>query len=556
MTAERTGPLLRSLLRGQWRGVTGGTVLVTLHQGAEAAVPVVIGLAVDAAIATRDAGALVVWLGALVGVFAVLAPAGLGGYYLLERAGLRVEHDVRQRLVASELADAGTAERRTTGELLSLADSDARAVGEVASLAGIAAGVVPALLGAATILLQGSVLLGVVVLLGVAAVVLLVPLLGRPLVERSEAEQAAVAASTARSTDLLRGLRVLKGLGAEAAAVRSYRVVSGRTVLARVRAARAWGGFEAATRGASGVLLVVVAGVGGGLALNGTITTGELVVAVGLAQFLVGPLTMVSGIGAELAAVRASAGRVQRRLRTPPAVSATGTSTPSGPGRLALRGVVAGPLRDLDLDLPAGALIGLAAPPAEATQVVDLLGRRLAPEIGTVLLDDCPAEQIGLGEWRRRVLVARHDDVLLAGSVRDNLTAVDVSVLDDVLEAASVDDVLRVLPGGLDGPVGERGRNLSGGQRQRVALARALAAHADVLVLHDPTTALDPVTELAVADGVARLRRGRSTLLVTTSPALLARCVDVIVLHEGRVAGRGPHDLLSADPRYRDLVLQ
>jgi putative ABC transport system ATP-binding protein len=102
------------------------------------------------------------------------------------------------------------------------------------------------------------------------------------------------------------------------------------------------------------------------------------------------------------------------------------------------------------------------------------------------------------------------------------------------MTASTVDEVLDALPDGAATEVGERGYALSGGQRQRVALARALATEAPVLVLRDPTSAVDSVTEAAVARGLAELRRGRTTLVFTTSPVLLAACDRTVPLAAAR----------------------
>lgn len=117
-------------------------------------------------------------------------------------------------------------------------------------------------------------------------------------------------------------------------------------------------------------------------------------------------------------------------------------------------------------------------------------------------------------------------------------------------------DVAAALPGGLDATLGERGRSLSGGQRQRVALARALASEAPVLVLHDPTTAVDAVTEARIATLVRQLRAGRTTIVITSSPALLAAADRVVLIAAGRVAASGSHTrLLHEHERYRTAVL-
>ena len=171
---------------------------------------------------------------------------------------------------------------------------------------------------------------------------------------------------------------------------------------------------------------------------------------------------------------------------------------------------------------------------------------------GTVL-DGIALADLPLEAARRLVLVADHDAHLFAGTIGENVGAI-AHPDDDVLRLSGVDEVLDAVPGGLEARIGADGTTLSGGQRQRVALARALAADSPVLVLHEPTTAVDAATEAAIADGIRVLRDGRTTILVTTSPALLAACDEVAVVAGGAVVARGPHDELAADPSYRDLV--
>ncbi|MGV9771963.1 ATP-binding cassette domain-containing protein, partial [Streptosporangium sp. NPDC003464] len=158
---------------------------------------------------------------------------------------------------------------------------------------------------------------------------------------------------------------------------------------------------------------------------------------------------------------------------------------------------------------------------------------------------------------RMAVLVAEHDADLFEGTLRGNVTAAPGSADPErAMAAAGADEVARTLPEGLDTAVSERGRSLSGGQRQRVALARALAADRPVLVVHDPTTAVDAVTESRVATGIREIRRGRTTILVTTSPALLAVADRVALLDGGRVVDTAPHaDLVRRHAAYRTAVL-
>ncbi len=341
------------------------------------------------------------------------------------------------------------------------------------------------------------------------------------------------------ATDLVTGLRVIKGIGAERAAGEAYRRASRRALAARLAAVRFEGGYTAATGVVTGLFLVVVAWVGGRLALDGVISVGELVAGVGLAQFLIGPLERLTSVGPLLAGARGSGRRIGTLLAAPPAVHA-GTGT--------LPGDPAGALRVRGLDVAAGEHVGVVAlSPADAAGLLDVLARDAD---GACVLDGTDLAGVDLDEARRAVLVARHDATLFEGTVAEN-TGTDP----EALAAAAADEVLDALPGGLDAELGERGRTLSGGQRQRLLLARALAARAPVLVLHDPTTAVDAATEHRIADGVARLRAGRTTVLVTTSPALLARCHRVLLVQDGTVVAAGPHAELVADERYRTAVL-
>ena len=142
---------------------------------------------------------------------------------------------------------------------------------------------------------------------------------------------------------------------------------------------------------------------------------------------------------------------------------------------------------------------------------------------------------------------------------RPGATAAEVQA---ALSASAAVDVVEAHPEGLDHEVADRGSSLSGGQRQRVALARALVAQSPVMVLHDPTTAVDAVTEHTIAGGIADLRHrgsadGQTTILITSSPALLSVTDRVVVLDDGTVVGEGTHSQLATEnANYRQAVLR
>lgn len=322
----------------------------------------------------------------------------------------------------------------------------------------------------------------------------------------------------------------------------------------------------------TGAFIAVVALVGGHLAARGDIGLGELVSSVGLALFIVGPLGEFAWINAELAQGRASAARIAEVLDAPGDVSEAPSADPVAiggvEGRLTLRALTHGTLRGLDLDIAPGETVGVATTdPADAAALLRCLGRRVDPDEGAVELDGTALTALGLTDVRAAILVAEHDADLFEGTVLDNVTAATgapaspatgavPAVVTAAMAASGTDEVARALPDGVDTPVTARGRSLSGGQRQRVALARALAADAPVLVVHEPATAVDAVTESRIAAGIRDVRGGRTTLLVTNSPALLAVTDRAVLLHDGRVTATGDHErLVDECADYRTAVL-
>ncbi|WP_308258156.1 ABC transporter ATP-binding protein [Pseudonocardia lacus] len=553
--------VLRAALRSRRAALAGSSILACLHQTGEALVPVLIGVVVDRAVDGGSPAELAGWLAVLAADFVLLSGSFRWGSRLGQRTAELVAHDLRGALVRKVLDPGGGARNGLlSGEVSSIAVQDARRVGALHMMLPLAVAAVAAIAVSAVALLWSSVVLGALVLLGTPPLLWATRRMARPLEARSAAEQQDAALASAVATDLVRGLRVLRGIGAEDAAVARYAVASRRSLGAAVRAGRAGALLDGGVQAATGLFIALVAGVGGWLALSGSVSIGGLVAAVGLAQFLLGPLTMVAFVNAGIAQARASAERIAAVLARPAEVD-----TPEGDGpplpdshrgrRLELRAVATAHLPALDLAVEPGEMVGLVAEPSAAQDLVAVLGRELDPRHGEVRLDGVPAGRLPVSDFRREVLVERHDGVLFRGPVRENVAAGRAGPTASAMAAAAADEVVDALPDGADSDVGERGQALSGGQRQRVALARALAADAPVLVLHEPTTAVDSVTEARIAAGVRGLRADRTTLLVTSSPTLLAATDRVVLVLADGTTAHGRHaELLARHPAYRAAV--
>lgn len=579
----------RDVLRGSLRAYRGriaaAGALFSTHQAGEALVPLLVGVVIDRAVATGDPVAMAGWLAVLALDFLILSYAYRYGarqsWYAEAWADARLRREVAGRLLDPR---GGGETGRLPGELTGIAVSDSKRVAELHVALPILLAAVSAVVVTAVALLAIDLSLGLLILLGTPPLLWVVQLVVKPLEKRSGAEQERAAQAAGTAADLVSGLRVLNGIGGRAAAVLRYRDSSRVALGATLRATRAEGGFLGTVALANGLFLAVIALVGGRAAANGDITVGQLVSAVGLAQFLIGPLQMFGFVIARMAQARASAARIAAVLSAPPAVAGSGGDLTdgalpdgdpaSGPGVLSVRGLrlrrpataagtaagtADGPAGHDGVDVevrPGAPTAVVAADPEDAAELLAVLARETEQAHGRVTLDGVPLDAWPPEVIRGAVLVAAHDAHLFTGSLRDNVVAgaPDTADPEPAMAAAAADQVAQTLPSGADTDVSARGRSLSGGQRQRIALARALAADAPVLVLHDPTTAVDAVTETRIAEGLAAHRAGRSTLLVTTSPALLGRAGSVTFVVDGRVHARGTHTELMADETYRSVV--
>jgi ABC-type multidrug transport system fused ATPase/permease subunit len=197
----------------------------------------------------------------------------------------------------------------------------------------------------------------------------------------------------------------------------------------------------------------------------------------------------------------------------------------------------------------------VAEPPQGAVAVADRLGMFTDGDVSLagVALADLPKNVV-----RRRILVSDTGSTLFSGRLFEELDlhdSKDESRIADALHTTSSEDIIEALPEGLDADVEERGRSFSGGQRQRLVLTRALIAEPDILVLVDPTSAVDAHTEARIAERLTEDRLGRTTVVITTSPLLLDRADHVAFLVDGIVVAEGTHKvLLETEPRYRWVV--
>ncbi|YAL83116.1 ABC transporter ATP-binding protein [Dermacoccaceae bacterium W4C1] len=538
--------------------------LLVLWQVAEAMVPVLIGVIIDRAIAPADGAQMVLWGAVLVVNFMVLS---LGyrfgsrlGFGLIQTEG----HRMRVEIAEHALHPQGARTDNLTGEVLSLATTDAEHVSLAGRSFGYTASSIAAVIFGSVVLLSTDWVIGLVVLIGLPLMLALIQVITPAIARRSRAQQGLIAAAAGTATDFVQGLRVLKGIGAERAASDRYRKRSQDARDAGIRTATSRGMLLGATEGVSGLFLAAVALLAGVRAASGELTVGELIAVVGLTQFLAEPMAMLGGVSAQFATAHASASRIVEFLHTPRMISA-GTAQPAedAPGGLQLHQISTEHLTGIDLAVQPGECLGVVVEdPSAAGDLMRLLAGEVQPDGGAVTIAGVAGETLSVAARRRWLTVVPHHNDLFEGSLRSNIDLTGTLAEDtvvDVVHASATDDIVALHPLGLDQPVTSGGRTFSGGQQQRIALARALAADAPILVLHDPTSAVDAVTEQRIATGLARLRAaspGRCTLVLTSSPALLAAADRVVMIREGRIVLAGSPDEVADAEVYREAVLR
>lgn len=541
---------LRWIAGRQRRTLIAGMGWGVLWMGAQAVAPAALGRAIDAGVRGHDRAALLGWAGVLLALGASQAVTGtirhrfavanyLGAVYRTQQVVLR--HAVH---LGGSLAD-----RVPAGEAANISATDAVAIGRCLDITARLAGATVSFLLVSVLLLGTSVPLGLLVLLGVPALLLgVTPLLG-PLHRRQRAQRAELAAASTLAADTVGGLRVLRGIGGEREFAERYRAASQRVRAAGVDVARVEASLDALQVLLPGLLVVAVTVVGARLALDRRITPGQLVACYGYAAFLVTPLRTATEAADKTTRALVAAGRIVallalQPLRAEPAVPAT--EPPTGVGLLDPR---------TGAEVAPGLFTALAAAePVEASALIDRLGGHA---VGEALLGDVRLADLPLPVVRRRVLVSDASPWLFRGRLRDELDPFGRAGAEQVraaLEVASAEDILQALPGGLDAELTERARELSGGQRQRLVLARALLTGAEILLLDEPTSSVDAHTEARIARRLRAARSGRTTLVSSTSPLLLEQADVVLLLVKGQVVARGTHAELLATSAYRSVV--
>ncbi len=581
-------------MRQQAPVIASATLVGILWQLPLTVGPWLVGRAVDRGILANSTEATLQWTGLLLLVTIVGAVFGIAMHTLVVRSWLIALYGTTL-MVTRKAAQLGhVLPRRTpTGEVLSVASSDADEFGALTEITARGLSQFVAYLTVATIVLLTSPTLGLMVLAAAPVLVgVALPML-RPLHRRQQTERTRNSTLTSMATDIVAGLRILRGIGGESTFGRNYARQSQLTRQAGVAAGVWQAAIEAVGVLMSGCFLVLLMYAGTRAVDSGELTVGELVSFLGYGLFMVGPIRTFFEFAQKLTRALVSAQKAIAVLElTPP------WRAPASPVSLPANGDLVDESSGF-VARPGQLTVVVSAVPESSAALADRLGRwfrvdeeppplvestgrrwgrpakaelrkrrelmaardaaRAAQSWG-VTYGGVDLGRVPLDELRRTILVSDTNSRLFAGTLQDAVdphNSLTREQAEEALRTAAAEDVYDALPGGWAGELDERGRGLSGGQRQRVVLARAISADPRILVLVEPTSAVDAHTEARIAERLAEHRRGKTTVVTTVSPLWLHHADSVVLLSGGRVVAEGTHDdLLTNEPTYRDVVLR
>jgi ABC-type multidrug transport system fused ATPase/permease subunit len=314
-----------------------------------------------------------------------------------------------------------------------------------------------------------------------------------------------------------------------------------------------------------GTALVVI--VGGDYVMTGRLTIGQLTVVISYLAAVYGPLSAIAHTTGQLQGALAGTKRVRAMFALVPET----VEAPDAIDAVDIKGDIQ--VEDVGFTYPNGARvlhdISFAAKPGEVialvgltgagkTTLVSLIPRFYDPTVGRVTIDGVDVRQYRVRSLRDKIAIVLQDPVLFAGTIADNLRYGRLDATDEEVEeaarAAHAHEFIARLPNGYQTEIAQAGGSLSGGERQRLSVARAILKNAPILILDEPTSSLDSISEEIVFAALRRLRTGRTTIVIAHRLSTVRDADRILVLDGGEIAAQGRHeDLLKSSQLYRRM---
>jgi ATP-binding cassette subfamily B protein len=488
--------------------------------------------------------------------------------------GQRMVFDLRGRLFAHlQSLDMRHHNTVSAGDAVYRLDADAYCIDNL-----VMTGLFPMGSAALTLIVMLAILVKIDALLATLAL-LVVPFLywllrvyTSPLGERAESVKELESALSERLYETFSAIRVVKSFARERYEKDRFAGRASDAMRARVRLTWNESLFSLAITAVTIFGTTLVLWVGGLHVLRGQLTVGSLLVVIAYLGSVYGPLSAIAHTSGSLQEALASTRRVRRTLALKPEVSDESPgSTGSNAESLKVRGHLTfdhvsfgyeghpAVLQDLSFEAHPGemvALVGLTG--AGKTTAVSLIPRFYDPLSGRVCIDGRDVRDYDLRALRERIAVVLQDPVLFRGTIADNIRYGRLDATNEEVRRAAVtahaDEFVARLDQGYETDIGESGTGLSGGERQRLSIARAVLKDAPILILDEPTSSLDAISEEVVFTALKRLRVGRTTIVIAHRLSTIRDADRILVLDRGRVVACGRHeDILRTSDLYRRM---
>jgi ATP-binding cassette, subfamily B, multidrug efflux pump len=365
------------------------------------------------------------------------------------------------------------------------------------------------------------------------------------------------------------GLRVMKAFRRSESAIEKFRERNEAAYRSGVRANSYALLLMPLTNQLGNLFVIVIAGIGGWLALLDLVTVGIIVTFITYGRLFITPLRQLANMYNMIQAALAGAERVFEIMDTPVEIDKLETSFSDDgvQGKVTFENVdfsyVPGTpvIRDMNLEAQPGETIALVGPTgAGKTTLVNLLTRFYEIDSGRVCIDGVDIREVQKADLRRRLGLVLQDTFLFSASVMDNIRYGRLDAADEeVIEAARLADAdhfIRQLPEGYETMLSERAGNLSQGQRQLLAIARAILADPEILVLDEATSSIDTRTEVRIQKSLLRLMAGRTSFVIAHRLSTIRDADELIVIRDGKIVEKGNHQqLLDRQGFYYQLYV-